>query len=227
MKFFSFRKKKSQSAPPSSEPAIPEPNQTNNALKTLRAQISRLDKREQFLESKIKNMADQARKFAATKNKRQALVCLKRKKMYQTQIETIYGARATLEQQELTIESASFTADVFSSMKHASNHLTEMQSALTINDVDDVIDNTQEAIQLNNEVGDTLAAPMGNMMNDDDLAAELENIETQMLEEELLAEPKIDLSKLPVAPKSPVAAPRAPTVTTEQQELDELEAMMA
>ena len=42
---------------------------------------------------------DEARKLSAAKNKKGALFCLKRKKMYEKEIEKIDGARINIESQ--------------------------------------------------------------------------------------------------------------------------------
>ena len=55
-------------------------------------QLEMLTKREEHLQRKIDNELQMARKFSAQKKKREALTCIKRKTMYEKQMERIIGA---------------------------------------------------------------------------------------------------------------------------------------
>ena len=51
------------------------------------------------------------------KKKIAALMCLKRKKAYETQIEKLSGARLTIEQQVMTLEGANVSLEAMNAMK--------------------------------------------------------------------------------------------------------------
>ena len=74
------------------------------AIAQLRDTTETLEKKEEHLFRKIDNEVKQARTFNAAGKKREALTCIKRKKMYEKQLEQISGAKMTLETQRLALE---------------------------------------------------------------------------------------------------------------------------
>ncbi len=71
-----------------------------------REAINTLEKRKQLLEKKIQLQEQDARTRAAAKDKRGAMMALKRKKMLQGELDTLTNSALTLEQQIMTLESA-------------------------------------------------------------------------------------------------------------------------
>ena len=55
-------------------------------------QVELLTKREEHLQRKIDNEIRMAREFSAQKKKQEALTCIKRKEMFEKQMEMIIGA---------------------------------------------------------------------------------------------------------------------------------------
>lgn len=87
-----------------------------DAIYKLRETLDMLEKRQTFLETKAENELKTA-KLNATKNKRVALMALKRKKAYETNIEKINGARMTIETQMMAIENANVNLETMSAMR--------------------------------------------------------------------------------------------------------------
>ena len=58
--------------------------------------IETIEKRETHIQRKIDNEITQAKKFSAAGKKREALQCIKRKKMYEKQLEQIRCASAAV-----------------------------------------------------------------------------------------------------------------------------------
>lgn len=102
---------------------------TKDSISKLRETLDMLEKREQFLQKKCEQQVAEAKKFMQQKNKRgkilpflqtqiaAALMCLKRKKQYEGQIEKLAGARMTIEQQVMTLEGASVSKEALDAMK--------------------------------------------------------------------------------------------------------------
>ena len=65
---------------------------TTDAIGKLRDATETLEKREEHLQRKIDNEIRMAREFSAQKKKQEALTCIKRKTMYEKQMERIIGA---------------------------------------------------------------------------------------------------------------------------------------
>ncbi|KIY99780.1 hypothetical protein MNEG_8182 [Monoraphidium neglectum] len=81
----------------SSQPAVPAPggggntasSATINAMQNLGEREEQLEKKKLLLERKINDEMDKAREFTKQKKKSQALMCLKKKKMYEQQLERL------------------------------------------------------------------------------------------------------------------------------------------
>ena len=87
-----------------------------DAITKLRDNIDLLDKREKYLSLKIDQELLVA-KENATKNKRLALLALKRKKLYLDQIDKISNSKMMLETQAMAIENANVNLETMNAMK--------------------------------------------------------------------------------------------------------------
>ncbi|CAG8510831.1 9780_t:CDS:2 [Funneliformis mosseae] len=155
-----------------------------SAIVRLRETLDMLGKRESHLQSKIDAELKNAKSNAAT-NKRAALMALKRKKQYENQIEKISGARITIEAQVMAIENANVNLETIKAMEK----------------VDDTMDSIREQIDLADEISNAISAPMiGIDLDDDELTAELEELEQEVLDSQLLG-----------ADAPPVTVPNVPT----------------
>jgi len=84
---------------------------TTAAIAKLRDATETLEKREEHLTRKIDNEINQAKKFSGAGKKREALTCIKRKKMYEQQLEQLAGAKMTLQTQQLALENMNITKE--------------------------------------------------------------------------------------------------------------------
>lgn len=99
------------------------------AIQRIRDVEDLLNKKSQYLEKKIEDELDVARKNG-TKNKRVALQALKRKKRYEEQLGKIDGTLTTLEYQREVLENASSNAQVLKVMGDASKAFKNVNSNL-------------------------------------------------------------------------------------------------
>jgi charged multivesicular body protein 4 len=102
-----------------------------DAIVKLRENLEMLDKREKYLQQKIDGEMAIA-KENATKNKRMALMALKRKKAYEDQIEKIMGSRMTLETQVMALESANVNLEVMNAMKAGADAMKQVHGSLYV-----------------------------------------------------------------------------------------------
>jgi len=213
MPIFGKSKKK---APPPKE-SIAKLNET----------LDMLEKREQFLQKKCEQQTAEAKKFMAAKNKRAALMCLKRKKTYEIQIEKISGAMMTIEQQKMALEGANVSLEAMNAMKIGAASMKSIHSELNIDKVDDTMDEIREQMDIANEINDAISTPLGgDVMDEDELLAELEELESESLDEQLLQMNPVSQQKLPTVPNGKLPTPQKKLVD-EDAELAALEASMA
>lgn len=194
------------------------------AIQRLREIEEMLMKKSDFLEKKVSNELAIAKKNG-TKNKRVALQALKRKKRFEKQLQQIDGTLSTIEFQRESLENASTNTEVLKAMGSAAKALKKAHNNMDVDKVHDLMDDVAEQQEIANEISDAISNPVGfnTDLDEDDLMAELEELEQEELDEKLLdVGPVAD--NLPSVPTTEPAASRKVKAPEEDDELKELEA---
>ena len=188
--------------------------------------------------------------LANKKDKSKAMFYLKKKKMYDTEQSRLQATMLNLEQSIQTLEQSTLTAQTFQGLQQGARALQGVHQ-----DVGDrltasyVMDDVREQFDLQNEIADAIAQPLGEdevEMDEDEMLAELDALGEEETEEQLLNTPVMPAALPAVAapaPAAPVAAmagmglgdlPAAPTtalpaapVAAPDPELDDLRALEA
>ncbi|ORX51462.1 hypothetical protein BCR36DRAFT_267448, partial [Piromyces finnis] len=170
-----------------------------DAIAQLKETLDILEKRQAILEKKIEN-EEKIAKANATKNKRIAIAALKRKRAYNNEIEKMMGSRMTIETQIMTIENANTNLTTLKAMKDGANALSAIHGKMNIDKVEDTMDDIREQMDLANEISDAIAQPInfGDVIDEDELNAELEGLEQEELDYQLLNSDKLE--KIPTMP---------------------------
>lgn len=173
------------------------------AIQRLRETEEMLQKKSDFLEKKIEQEIACAKKNG-TKNKRAALQALKRKKRCEKQLQQIDGTLSTIEFQREALENASTNTEVLRVMGDAAKALKTAHKNMNVDDVHNLMDDVAEQQEIANEISDAISNPVGfgQDVDEDDLMAELEELEQENLEEEL-----VNIGPLPAVP---TVRPEAP-----------------
>lgn len=200
----------------------PRRNQPNgrvvNAITKNKKTATMLEKKIALLEQKKNKQIADARKWSKAGNKKKAILCLKRKKMIEKQIDNYSNTIFTLEQQGFLLEGAQTNANVVDAMKVAKDTMTHINKNTDVDDVNDLMDDLQEQTENATEISDALGQGMGVMDDEDELLAELEGLEEK--------------DAVTTAEDMPIVLPQVPTNKIKQKEkeeedaLNELEAMM-
>jgi charged multivesicular body protein 4 len=180
----------------------PSPQQS---IHRLRETIEMLTKREEFLEKKIEKEL-QIAKQNASKNKRVAMMALKRKKAYEAQVQKLSGARMTIESQLMAIEGATVNLETINAMREGAAALQGIHGSMSIDTVDNTMDQIREQMDIATEISDAIAQPLGDPIDEDELEAELAELEAENLDEQLLT-----LNTPTTVSASPIKLPSAPT----------------
>lgn len=210
--------------------ASPTPQE---AIQKLRETEEMLIKKQEFLEKKIGQELATAKKHG-TKNKRLALHALKRKKQYEKQLGQIDGTLSTIEFQREALENASTNTEVLSVMGHAAKALKAAHNHMDVDKVHDLMDDIAEQQQVADEISQAISNPIGfgQDIDEDDLMAELENLEQEELDEKMLTVGPTPAAKLPEVPADSLVPDQLkPTKVKhkedEDKDLAELEAWVA
>jgi len=198
------------------------------AIQKLRETEEMLNKKSEFIETKIAAELANAKKFG-TKNKRQALNALKKKNRLQKQQEQIDNTLTTIEFQREALEGAQSNANILENMNIAAKAMKSASNGMSVDKVDEMMDDIQEASDVANEISDAISRPMGfqSELDDDDLLAELEELEQEELDSEMLNIPSSSQEPSLNLPAAPTKTPAAPAAQAVDDELADLEQWMA
>ncbi|XP_018496012.2 LOW QUALITY PROTEIN: charged multivesicular body protein 4c [Galendromus occidentalis] len=180
-----------------------------DAIQRLREVEEMLGKKQEFLERKVDNEIEIAKKNG-TKNKRVALAALKRKKRYEQQLKQIDGTLTTIEYQRGALEDANSNTTVLKAMGDAAKALKRSHADMDVDKVHDLMDDIQEQQDLSKEISELISNPaaFGAEVDEDELLQELEELENEQVRDKLLEVPSSDSvpENLPSVPSERLAA---------------------
>jgi len=175
---------------------------TNTTIEQLYETIESLDKRNTFLSKQVQQQIKIAKENATT-NKKRALYALKKKKMFETQIEKLENTRLSLETQIITIENAHIAIQTASAFKKSAQALKNMTNNVNVKDIDNTMEDIENEIYMSNEFSMALAQGFSTdpVYDEDDLDADLDALLQE--DEEKPTTPactKFDEKDFPTAP---------------------------
>lgn len=233
MNLFGNKKKSAAPPPPTvTAPAHKGPD-SSSAIAKVRDTLETLEKREEHLQRKVDNEIKQAKAFSAANKKREAITCIKRKKMYEKQLDQLSNTKMTLETQRMAMENMNINKDALEAQRIANSAMkANMEAMGGVDAVEDTMADIEEGLQDADEIGEALGRGVnipGMDADEDELLAELEGLEADDLAQEL---GNVSVEAAPEFASAPISMPAAPTsaakaMTEEERELAELEASMA
>jgi charged multivesicular body protein 4 len=214
-----------------------KPKQDTSALTSLdklNETLELLEKKEKVLQKKATAEVEKAKEHTRNKNKKAAIQCLKRKRLYEQQIEQLGNFQLRIHDQMIMLEGAKATTETVDALRSGAAAMKAMQKATNIDDVDKTMDEINEQTENMKQIQEALSAPIGIAadFDDDELEAELEELEGAELEEQLL-QPATTAPAAPVQvpagrqPARPVPQKQKQHTEEEEDELAALQAEMA
>eukprot|EP00743_Colponemidia_sp_Colp-15_P007069 GILK01007628.1.p1 GENE.GILK01007628.1~~GILK01007628.1.p1 ORF type:complete len:213 (+),score=59.90 GILK01007628.1:246-884(+) len=191
-----------------------------SSVEQLRDTLQTLEKRQLHLSKRILMQQKEAQDKAKARDKKGALFALKRKKLYESEVNKLDGARMTIETQILALENAHTSVMALNAMKMGTAAMRQAHTQWSIEEVDNIVEELQEGQQLQEEITQALSQPTGVVMDDDELLEELNQLEALDIKD---VEEK--LPSVPVAPKKVPASYQAEE-DEEVKQLRQLEASM-
>ncbi|XP_016338019.1 charged multivesicular body protein 4b-like [Sinocyclocheilus anshuiensis] len=194
------------------------------AIQRLRETEEMLTKKQEFLEKKIEQELVTAKRNG-TKNKRAALQALKRKKRYEKQLAQIDGTLSTIEFQREALENAHTNTEVIKNMGFAAKAMKAAHDNMDIDKVDELMQDITEQQELAQEMSDAISKPVvfGEEFDEDELLAELEELEQEELDKNLLEIG--DNVPLPNVPST--SLPARPAKKKEEEDEDDMKDLEA
>lgn len=223
----------------SQAPAVSARSTTNtvDAIQKLGDTEELLTKRRDLLERKIAAELEKAKEFTRQKNKRAALMALKKKKLYEGQLEQIENNILRVNEQQMMLESNRATVETVAALRNAAQATKTTLQEMRIGDVDRVLDEINDQTDQMRQIQDAMGQPIGAAadLDEDELLGELEDLEATELDTQLLEPAPVPASRIPAAavpelPAVPAGAPKPKQPiarTPEEEELAALEAEFA
>jgi len=172
-----------------------------DAIIQMEKTLKLVEQRQSYLQHQSDQEDAKLKKFVREKNKREAILCLKKKKMCQQQISSLDGAIVTLTSQKAMLEGHSINLLVLDAMRMGAQAMKEETRKIgDVNGVEDVLANVEECIADAVEINEAISQPIMGMLNEteEDMEQaynELLEQQEEEVEEELPSVPK---QKLPV-----------------------------
>jgi len=190
-----------------------------------------LSKRQAFLQTKIDAELSTIKGKLKAKDKRGAMLHMKRKKLYENSVDNLEKMIMNLQTQIITLEGATVNVEAFHGNKVFTEAMQQIHGGLTVEKVEEQMMDAQEQMDVQKEITEAIANPlMNDGADEDELLAELEELEQQEMDEQLLGVDEVDTAPaLPAVPSGApsLVQPAAAAMTEEEQELAALEASMA
>ncbi|KAK2631828.1 hypothetical protein EUGRSUZ_L02392 [Eucalyptus grandis] len=175
----------------------------------LKATLRMLEKREKVLIKKASQEVEEAKELSRANIKRgcavgnaAAIQCLKRKRLYEQRIEQLRYFQLPIRDQIIMLEGAKATTETVDALRTGAAAMKAMQKATNIDDLDKTMDEINEQTENMKQIQEALSTPIGAAadFDEDELEAELEELEGAELEEQLL-------QPATTAPAAPVHVP--------------------
>jgi charged multivesicular body protein 4 len=144
------------------------------AMVALQSSCSLVQQRQTYLQNNSDMEVARAKQHMRKKNRSAAIVCLKRKQMYDKEIANLENVRFSLEQEIMALDGAVANADVVRAMKVGADGLKQIQRNMTVDRVEDTMQEVRETVADAEDVSRAIAEPLDGIDVEDDLELERE-----------------------------------------------------
>jgi len=199
------------------------------AILQLRGQLEMLSKREKHLQNQMAEQQAIAAKNVSS-NKTLAKAALRRKKQFEHSHEQTQAQIMSLEREIYSIEASNINKETLDAMKNAGKAMQQIHAGLTIDKVDQTMEDLREQHAISEEISEAITQSIGNeIVEEADLDDELATLQQEVLDTNLAYNTvpmgdKVD--RLPTAAKGELKG-KAPAQAEEEDEEEELRKLQA
>ena len=180
------------------ESRVTEQDKAVLKLKQTRDKLKQYQKR--IVLSQVKER-ELAKKCIADGRKDKALRLLKKKKLQDKLLEQTDNQLDNIEQMVNNIETKQMEIQVMNGLDQGNEALKELHKIMSLDDVERIMGDTEDAIEYQNEIDDILSGGLSvDETNEDDLLTELQDILGDDISDQL---PEVPDTKLPEPAKDP------------------------
>jgi len=200
------------------------------AILQLRGQLEMLSKREKHLQNQMAEQQAIAAKNVSS-NKTLAKAALRRKKQFEHSHEQTQAQIMSLEREIYSIEASNINKETLDAMKNAGKAMQQIHAGLTIDKVDQTMEDLREQHAISEEISEAITQSIGNeIVEEDDLDRELADLQQEVLDTNLAYTGTVPVGdkvdRLPAAGKGELKG-KAPAQAEEEDEEEELRKLQA
>jgi len=198
---------------------------TSQVIQRMDDTIESMDLREQLLIKKIDQETQKAKDALAKKNKNLAILCMKRKKMYENNLEKLMAQRGNMETIKITMEDTAMTQQILQTQRHAASELERLNAGMEAEKVEEDLDRLRDAMDQQKEIQELLSQQVGtDIVDEDELLEELDELvaaDKKAVKAATKVNAPAPAQKLPDMGPSVPTSKIAPAKTTAQVEEDD------
>ncbi|KMZ68339.1 hypothetical protein ZOSMA_240G00170 [Zostera marina] len=203
-----------------------------SALDTLDKMNETLDllvKKENVLLKKASMEQEKAKDFSKAKNKRAAIQCLKKKKMYEHHVEQLGNYQLRIHDQMIMLEGVKATSDTVNALRDGASIMKQMNKETNIDNVDSIMDDINEQTDSMKQIQDALSVPIGAAadFDDDELEFELAELSEVEFADDLLKPPTTNRQPQIHIPEVSLSVRSDPQIVTDDAEIAAIRESMA
>ena len=190
-------------------------------LQKLNSQVACIEKKEQVLQIKLKDLVKEALTNKKANNQKGAIFALRKKKLYEQELGKLDGMKFMLEQQKMALESSSIDESVFRELKNSNDIVKEQSKKVSVEALEELKDSMEEQSALRNEISEFFGQAAA--LDDPELENELANLDAS-------AASQFDMKNFDQikVPQGNILNKPAPSkVNPSKQEMDELRELEA
>ena len=189
----------------------PPPKDVNAVKENLDKQIDFTGMNITKYERQIEDLKQKAKEALQKKDKKKAIMLMKKKKMFEAEISKLDGMRLMMEQQKLNMESQMNNKNVFETMQEGTKTIERLAREADIDKFDEIREKHEEMEDRNREINDFFANYAEEQT--EDWEDELAELEAELAEEEL----GDDIIDKPI--KAPKAKNKVERLNKEEEDL--------
>jgi charged multivesicular body protein 6 len=193
---------------------VSEKDKATLELKNARNRLKKYRKR---LEIDSQKLTEQAKEHLRLQQRDRAMLLLRLRKHKEKTVDEINNQLITVMQQIEDLEWASISVQVLNAIKAGTSLLNAIHEEISVDDVQSLLDETNEAIEVENQINALLAGSISSL-DDNDLLAELDQLTANpnQVNIQLPQEPTGDITILPQAPEHDIKPKEANTADVER-----------
>lgn len=156
-------------------------------IEKLTETLELLEKKEKVLTRKASQEVEKAKEFTKAKNKKAAIQCLKKKRLYEQQVEQLGNYQLRIHDQMIMLEGAKATTETVDALRTGAAAMKAIHKSTNIEDLDKTMDEINEHTENMKQIQEAFSNPIGfgADFDEDELEAELEELDSLELEAQL------------------------------------------